>query len=353
MSAEFIEPIQWKDETLFVLNQLKLPTVTEYNPKKTIADVFGAIRDMELRGAPLIGISAGYGMYIGIRDFSGNDHGAFMAAMRKNGEYLAKARPTAVNLFWAIDRMVDKADGLSDRSTAEKKKILREEAILIHRQDEENNRRIGENFLPLLKDPMTLLTHCNAGILATSKYGTATAPMYIAKERGWGLKVYADETRPYLQGARLTSYELLRAGINVVLICDNMAGLLMSQGKIDVVITGTDRVAANGDVANKIGTMSLAVLAKHFKIPFYIAAPTATVDMNISTGSEIPIEERSPEEVTNWYGKQIAPDGVDVYNPAFDVTPHELITAIVTENGVVHPPFEKNLKENLRKTATL
>jgi methylthioribose-1-phosphate isomerase len=192
---------------------------------------------------------------------------------------------------------------------------------------------------------MTLLTHCNAGVLATTKYGTATSAMYLAKERGWKIKVYADETRPCLQGARLTSYELHQAGINVTLICDNVAGFLMSQGKIDAIITGTDRVAANGDVANKIGTMSLGVLANHFKVPLYIAAPTPTIDMNAATGKDIPIEERDPAEVTNWYGRQIAPENIGVYNPAFDVTPHELVTAIVTEKGAVFPPFYKNLKQ--------
>ena len=339
-----IEPIKWEDQTLHVLNQLLLPAVAEYNPKGTIEEVFGAIKDMELRGAPLIGVSAAYGMYIGVKDITAGDHDAFMAVMKKNGEYLAKSRPTAVNLFWAIDRMVAKAESLSDKSTGEKKKILEQEAITIHREDEEINRNIGENLLPLLKDGMTLLTHCNAGVLATTGYGTATSAMYLAKERGWNIKVYADETRPYLQGARLTAYELHEAGIDVTLICDNTAGFLMSQGKIDAIITGADRVAANGDVANKIGTMSLGVLAKHFKVPLYIAAPTPTIDMNAATGKDIPIEERDPAEVTNWYGRRIAPENIDVYNPAFDVTPHELVTAIVTEKGAVFPPFNINLK---------
>lgn len=337
--------IEWKDEVFYVLNQIKLPAVTEYNPKATVEDVFHAIRDMELRGAPLIGVAAGYGMYIGVKDLKEMSHEEFMNAVRKNGEFLAKSRPTAVNLFWAIERMVEKADSLKDNTVAEKKKILEEEAIKIHAEDIEINRNIGENFMPLLRDGMTILTHCNAGVLATTKYGTATSPMYLAKERGWNIKVYADETRPYLQGARLTSYELHESGIDVTLICDNMAGVVMSQGKIDAVITGTDRVAANGDVANKIGTMSVAILAKHFGIPMYIAAPTPTIDMNTPTGKDIPIEERNPREITHWYGHQIAPEDVKVYNPAFDVTPHELITAIVTEKGVVSAPFKENLQK--------
>jgi methylthioribose-1-phosphate isomerase len=271
----------------------------------------------------------------------------FMQLVRKNAEFLATSRPTAVNLFWALDRMVAKADALGDKTVAEKQAALEAEAIAIHQEDIAINRSIGEHALTLLKDGMTILTHCNAGALATGDYGTATAPVYLANERGWNIKVYADETRPYLQGARLTAYELYQAGVDVTVICDNMAGVVMSQGKIDAVITGTDRVAANGDVANKIGTMSVAILANHFGVPVYIAAPTPTIDLNTPTGKEIPIEERSPLEVTHWYGRQIAPEGVNVYNPSFDVTPHELITAIITDKGVVTPPFKENLAKLL------
>ena len=346
---EFVQPILWKEDTLYILNQLKLPEVTEYNTKKTIQEVFHAVKDMELRGAPLIGITAAYGMYIGIKDTSSDDHQSFMELVKESAEYLRQSRPTAVNLFWAIDRMVNKASQLADRSLEEKKHLLLEEAIEIQKEDESINRSIGENFMPLLRDGIRILTHCNAGSLATAKYGTATAPMYIAKEKGWAMKVYADETRPYLQGARLTSYELHQAEIDVTLICDNMAGFLMSQGKVDVVIVGADRVAANGDTANKIGTMSLAVLANHFKIPFYVAVPTPSLDLATPTGKEIPIEERSPLEITNWYGKQIAPEGVTVYNPAFDITPHGLITAFVTEKGIVLPDYQINLQKLLAK----
>ncbi len=343
--TESIEPIKFEGETLFVLNQLKLPGVIEYNPRGTIKEVFGAIKDMELRGAPLIGISAAYGIYLGVKDIAAGSDAEFMEAMKENGAYLSKARPTAVNLFWAIDKMIAKAQSLSEKTIEEKKEILLTEAIRIHEEDKENNRRIGENMLGVLKSPARLLTHCNAGVLATSEYGTATAAMYLAKEKGWDLKVYADETRPYLQGARLTAFELSQAGIDVVLICDNTAGYLMSQGKVDAVITGADRVAGNGDTANKIGTMSLAVLANYYKVPFYIAAPTSTIDLNIESGSEIPIEERAADELTICCGKKIAPDGIDVYNPAFDVTDHKLITAIVTEKGLVRPPFDENLRK--------
>ncbi|PID57885.1 S-methyl-5-thioribose-1-phosphate isomerase [candidate division KSB3 bacterium] len=344
---EFLKHIEWKDGVLHVLNQIKLPAVTEYNPKSTVEDVFHAIQDMELRGAPLIGIAAGYGMYIAIKDLDEMPHDAFMSTLRKNGEYLAKSRPTAVNLFWAIDRMIAKVDPLHDKSVAEKQRILGQEALNIHEEDRRINRKIGENLLSLLDDGMTILTHCNAGILATGYYGTATSPIYLAQEKGWNLQVYADETRPYLQGARLTSYELHESGIDVTLICDNMAGVVMSQGKIDAVITGTDRVAANGDVANKIGTMSVAILARHFGIPVYIAAPTPTIDMNCPSGRDIPIEERAREEITHWYGHQIAPKGVKVFNPAFDVTPNEFVTAIVTERGIVKAPYTENLKSVL------
>ncbi|MFC1676000.1 S-methyl-5-thioribose-1-phosphate isomerase [Planctomycetota bacterium] len=340
-----IEPIRFEDGTLFVLNQLKLPQVIEYNPRGTIKKVFGAIKDMELRGAPLIGISAAYGMYIGIKDIAAGSDAEFMAVMKENGAYLSKARPTAVNLFWAIDKMIAKAESLSGKQLEEKKADLLTEAIRIHQENKQNNRLIGENMLAVLKNPTRLLTHCNAGVLAASEYGMATAAMYLAKEKGWDIKVYVDETRPYLQGARLTAFELSQARIDVVLICDNMAGYLMSQGKVDAVITGADRVAGNGDTANKIGTMSLAVLANYYKVPFYIAAPTSTIDLNIKCGSEIPIEERPAEELTVCGGKKIAPDGIGVYNPAFDVTDHKLITAIVTEKGLVRPSF----KENLRK----
>ncbi len=340
---EFIKPVEWKDDTLYVLNQIKLPVVTEYNPKRSIEDLFYAIKDMELRGAPLIGIAAGYGMYLGIKDIADTDHTVFMEKMKQNGEMLAKARPTASNLFRAIERMIQRADSLKNESLETKKRLLETEAVKIQRDEIEINLRIGENLLNLLKDGMTILTHCNAGCLATADYGTATSPVYLAKERGWNVKVYADETRPYLQGARLTAYELSMAGIDVTLICDSMAGMVMSQGKIDAVIVGTDRVAANGDIANKIGTMSVAILAKHFNIPFYVAAPSTTVDMTTRTGRDIPIEERNTDEITNWYGRRIAPEGIKVYNPAFDVTPHELITAIVTDRGIIYPPFKENI----------
>ena len=268
-----------------------------------------------------------------------------MAVLRQHGEYLSTSRPTAVNLSWAIVRMVDKAEGMQGSGVGEIVAALESEAQVIHAEDEQINRAIGENLLSLLKDGDTVLTHCNAGILATSKYGTATAPFYLAQERGMNIKVYADETRPRLQGARLTAYELFESGIDVTLICDNMAAVLMDGGKIDAVIVGCDRVAANGDTANKIGTYNVAILAKHFGIPMYIAAPTPTIDMACATGDKIPIEQRDRQEVICINGKYNAPKDVKVFNPAFDVTPNELITAIVTEKEIVRAPFGENLKK--------
>ncbi|KAB3535445.1 S-methyl-5-thioribose-1-phosphate isomerase [Alkaliphilus pronyensis] len=334
-----ISPIEWRDGKLYILNQLKLPVEKEYNVKSTVEDVFYAIKDMELRGAPLIGIAAAYGVYLAAKEIDFNNHQEFMKHIEEKTEYLAQSRPTAVNLFWALDRMKEKAKTLENLSLDDKKKSLLEEAISIHKEDEAINRSIGENFLKLLKDGMTIMTHCNAGSLATSKYGTATSPMYLAKEKGWSFKVFANETRPYLQGARLTAYELHHSGVDVTLICDNMAGSLMAEGKIDAIITGADRVAANGDTANKIGTLQLAVMAKHYGVPFYVAVPTPTIDLSTPTGKEIPIEERGSHEVTNWFGKATAPEGIKVFNPAFDVTPHQLITAIVTEKGIIYPPY--------------
>jgi len=348
-----LEPIKWDTvkKKLYVLNQLKLPTIKEYLEKDTIEDVFYAIKHMELRGAPLIGIAAAYGIVLGLKNLKSNE--SLFDNVKENAEFLAKARPTAFNLFWALDHMQKCAIEIEKRPSLlleEKVRIIEEEAIKIHREDECNNFRIGENFLnnSLVHDGDTILTHCNAGVLATSKYGTATSPMYLSKERGWDIQVYVDETRPYLQGARLTAFELDEAGINVTLICDNMAGLGLSKGKINEIIVGADRIAANGDVANKIGTMSLAVLANHFGVPFYVAAPSTTIELACGCGNNIPIEERDANEVTNWFGIRIAPQGINVYNPAFDVTPHELITAIVTEKGVIKKPFNKNIEKIIK-----
>lgn len=350
MSEELLA-IQWDEEKdeLILLDQTKLPNEIEYINYNTVEGVYDSIKTMIVRGAPAIGVTAGYGMYFAVKNATETSFEEFYAQIKKDGEYLNSSRPTAVNLSWAVKRMLKKAEEVKNLSIKEIKKVLRDEAKLIHEQDIEICRTIGENLLTLLKDEMGILTHCNAGQLATSKYGTATAPMYLAKEKGWNLKIYSDETRPRLQGSTLTALELYMAGIDVTTITDNMAAMVMSEGKINAVIVGCDRIAANGDTANKIGTFGVSILAKYFNIPMYIAAPTPSIDLNTLTGEGIPIEERDPEEVTCRFGVWTAPKGVKVYNPSFDVTPHENITAIVTEKGIVYPPFKENLEKLLKE----
>ncbi|CAB1246608.1 S-methyl-5-thioribose-1-phosphate isomerase [Clostridium sp. WLY-B-L2] len=339
--------IKWEDgeDKLVLLDQTKLPNYIEYKTYGTVEGIYDAIKTMIVRGAPAIGVTAGYGLYFGIRSAPEDSFEKFYNYVEEKAQYLNSSRPTAVNLSWALKRMLRKIKDESDRPIPEIKKILRDEAKRIHSEDIKICRSIGENLITLLKDNMGILTHCNAGQLATSKYGTATAPMYIAKERGWHLKIYSDETRPRLQGSTITALELYMAGIDVTTITDNMAAVVMSQHKVDAVIVGCDRIAANGDTANKIGTFGVSILARYFNIPMYIAAPTPSIDLNTLTGKDIPIEERDPEEVTCRFGVRTVPSGVKVYNPSFDVTPHENITAIVTEKGIVYPPFGENLKK--------
>lgn len=340
-----LQSVIWHDDKLDLLDQRLLPEEIVYLPLVTQEDVWEAIRHLKVRGAPAIGISAAYGVVLGSRNAGSAED--WLADVRKAAEYLATSRPTAVNLFWALDRMKARAEALASegRSLEALKEALLIEAIAIQSEDEETNRLIGEHALSLFQDDIGVLTHCNAGGLATAKYGTALAPFYLAKERGMNIRVFADETRPVLQGARLTAFELQQAGVDVTLICDNMAGHVMSKGWVNAVIVGTDRVAANGDVANKIGTYSVAVLAKAHGIPFYVACPLSTIDLNTPTGAEIPIEERNAEEITEGFGKRTAPQGVKVYNPAFDITPNEYVTAIITEKGIIEAPFDVNLKK--------
>ncbi|WP_392486505.1 S-methyl-5-thioribose-1-phosphate isomerase [Haloimpatiens sp. FM7315] len=338
--------IQWddKDEILTLLDQRKLPNHIEYIKYKDGDSIYSAIKDMIVRGAPAIGVTAAYGLYLGIKD-APLEKTAFFKVLKEKANYINSSRPTAVNLSWALKRMIKKAEEFKDKSPKEIKLILKEEARKIHLEDIEICKNIGENLLTLLKDGMGILTHCNAGQLATSKYGTATAPMYLAKEKGWSFKVYSDETRPRLQGSTLTALELNMANIDVTTITDNMAAVVMREGKINAVIVGCDRIAANGDTANKIGTFGVSILAKYFNIPMYIAAPTPSIDMSTKEGKYIPIEERDSKEVTCRFGVWTAPKNVKVYNPSFDVTPSENITAIVTEKGIVYPPFKENLKK--------
>ncbi len=319
---------------LRLLDQTKLPLEQVYLDCLTVEDVWHAIKRLSIRGAPAIGIAASYATVIGARE------GRFDESV----DYLASSRPTAVNLFWALDRM--------KRVGSCRASLLLEEAKRVHTEDAQMCRRIGEFGYTLLESVFNgvgerspaLLTHCNAGALATGGIGTATAPMYLARERGLSFRVYADETRPLLQGSRLTAFELRAVGMDVVLICDNMAGQVMREGRIDAVITGADRIAANGDAANKIGTYGLAVLARYHGIPMYIAAPSSTFDLSIAGGEAIPIEQRSAEEIVEGFGRRTAPDPIDTYSPAFDVTPADLITAIITERGVIQPVNEENVR---------
>lgn len=358
-SPSWLQSVRWDNERkiLDLLDQRLLPDNIVYLPLGTSQDVWEAIRHLKVRGAPAIGISAAYGIYLGVQHVEADPSlplqdqlSALLAEVEQHAAYLATSRPTAVNLFWALERLKNVAHAAvkqPDSSPSAFKQALLDEAMRIQAEDEETCRLIGEHALTLFQDGMGVLTHCNAGGLATARYGTALAPMYLAKEKGIHLKVYADETRPVLQGARLTAFELQQAGVDVTLICDNMAGMVMSKGWIDAVIVGTDRVAANGDVANKIGTYSVAVLAKAHRIPFYVACPISTIDLSTPTGDLIPIEERDENEVTQGFGKRTAPEGVKVYNPAFDITPHEYVTAIITEKGIIRPPFSDNLRRLL------
>lgn len=342
-----IRTLEYKKGELMLLNQTLLPKETKYEVIKTVEQLFVAIKILMVRGAPAIGVAAAYGVCISAHAAPKTSVPEFLNAVQKDADYLAKSRPTAINLFWALNRMMDTARAQHDKSADEIVKCLEKEAALIEREDRDINRDIGENLLSLLKDGDTVLTHCNAGVLATAGYGTALSPFYLAKERGMNIKVFADETRPLLQGSRLTAYELLEGGVDVTLICDNMAAMVMSQGKIDAVIVGCDRVAANGDTANKIGTLGVSVLAKHYGIPMYIAAPTPTIDLNCASGKDIPIELREPAEIINFGGTQTAPKNVSVYSPAFDVTPWQNLTAIVTEKGICYPPYADSFKKIL------
>ncbi|AMA73788.1 MULTISPECIES: S-methyl-5-thioribose-1-phosphate isomerase [Aneurinibacillus] len=346
-----LRSVRWEDDELVLLDQTKLPEQTEFLTLKDVKQVWDAIERLKVRGAPAIGITAAYGVYVAVRHFPAATAEELLAEVKKQADYLATSRPTAVNLFWALNRMVKIAEiaTAQGQSPEAMKRMLLVEAQAIQAEDEAVCRAIGEHALTLFSDGIGVLTHCNAGGLATAKYGTATAPMYLAHEKGWKIKVFADETRPVLQGARLTAYELQQAGIDVTLICDNMAAKVMANGWVQAVIVGTDRVAANGDVANKIGTYGLAVLARAHNIPFYVAAPLSSIDLNTPTGKEIPIEEREADEIIRGMGRQIAPNDIKVYNPAFDVTPHELVTAIITEKGIVRAPYKENLRALFEK----
>jgi methylthioribose-1-phosphate isomerase len=341
-----IKTLEWTDEGVAMIDQRLLPAEEVYPVFKTYEEVAQAIKDMVVRGAPAIGVAAAMGIALGARDAQVNSAGEFDHAFNQICETLASTRPTAVNLFWAIERMRNLCANLrsENRPLDEIRARLIEESKLMHEEDVEANRAMGRHGAELIRDGQTVLTHCNAGALATAGYGTALGVIRAAVEAGKRVAVYADETRPFLQGARLTAWELGQDDIPVTLITDNMAGHFMRRGQIDCVIVGADRIAANGDVANKIGTYSVAVLAKENNIPFYVAAPISTLDLKLESGDEIPIEERDGREVTHVKEVQLAPPGVNVANPAFDVTPNRYIAAIITERGVARPPFAESLK---------
>ncbi len=343
-----IIPVKWSDEGVLMLDQRLLPTEEKWLTLKSFKEVADGIRDMVVRGAPAIGVSAAYGIALGVKNFVGTNVADLQEEINYIADVMGKTRPTAVNLFWAIERMRQtfqkgKTDG---KSVSEIKQILIDEAKAIHDEDIESQRLIAEFGGELLNDNSTVLTHCNAGALATGGvWGTALGVIRGAVNQGKTIAVIADETRPYLQGSRLTAWELVQDNIPVTLITDNMSGHLMKKGRVQAVVVGSDRIAANGDVANKIGTYMVAVLAKQHDIPFYVAAPLSTVDLNCSTGDEIPIEERDIREITHVKDIQLAPEGISVNNYAFDVTPNELVTAIITEKGVARAPYTESLRK--------
>ena len=351
-----LRPVLWREDKLIIIDQTLLPGEERYIELKNTEEVVEAIKKLRVRGAPAIGVCAAYGLYVALRermragrpaDRAADAGTCFRQAFWETAAAIGAARPTAVNLRWAIARQ-EKVFTDAEKVGKDPEEILAAlltEAKTIHAEDEEACRRMGENGLTLLKPGMGILTHCNAGALATSRYGTCLSPIYLGEASGYGFHVYADETRPLLQGARLTAWELARAGVDVTLICDNMAQTVMRKGLIDAVCVGCDRMAANGDGANKIGTAAVAILAKEFGIPFYMFVPTSTIDLATKSGNEIQIEEREGAEIAEmWYNKPMAPAGIKTFNPAFDVTPAAYITAVVTERGIVRPPYGPGLK---------
>ena len=333
-----------ENNAVVIIDQTKLPGKIEIISLHTAQEIWDAIYLLQVRGAPAIGVAAAYGIYVLAKQMDTEDYDTFYREFVRQKEYLDSSRPTAVNLSWALNRMQRVVEAHSGETVAQIKEALHRESVAIQEEDIWVCRMIGEHGLTLVKPGDGILTHCNAGQLATSKYGTATAPIYLGEERGYHFHVFADETRPLLQGARLTAFELQSSGVDVTLICDNMSAKVMKNGWVNAVFVGCDRVAANGDAANKIGTSVVAAVAKYYGVPVYICAPTSTIDLNTPTGAEIKIEQRPAEEVTEmWYKERMAPEGVKVFNPAFDVTDHELIAGIVTEYGVARAPYTESL----------
>jgi methylthioribose-1-phosphate isomerase len=338
-----IRTLEWTEHGVVFIDQTKLPTEEIYITSETYEQVADAIRTMIVRGAPAIGIAAAMGIALGVKDSKAANIADLKKQFREICETIRATRPTAVNLFWAIQRMTEKFESLSNRPIPEIKNSLVEEAKRMHAEDIAANQAMGRHGATLMPATGGVLTHCNAGALATAGYGTALGVIRAAVEQGKKIHVYADETRPFLQGARLTAWELMKDGISTTVISDNMAGVMMKQGKIGAIVVGADRIAANGDVANKIGTYTVAILAKEHGIPFYVAAPISTVDLGTPDGSKIPIEQRDAKEITHIGGRQMTPDGVAVENPAFDVTPAKYVAAIITERGIARAPYEESL----------
>ena len=333
-----------ENNAVVIIDQTKLPGKIEIISLHTAQEIWNAIYLLQVRGAPAIGVAAAYGIYVLAKRMDTEDYDTFYREFVRQKEYLDSSRPTAVNLSWALNRMQRVVEAHSGETVAQIKEALHRESVAIQEEDIWVCRMIGEHGLTLVKPGDGILTHCNAGQLATSKYGTATAPIYLGEERGYHFRVFADETRHLLQGARLTAFELQSSGVDVTLICDNMSATVMKNGWVNAVFVGCDRVAANGDAANKIGTSVVAAVAKYYGVPVYICAPTSTIDLNTPTGAEIKIEQRPAEEVTEmWYKERMAPEGIKVFNPAFDVTDHELIAGIVTEYGVARAPYTESL----------
>jgi len=342
-----IETIKWINGAARIIDQTKLPNKFEHIYCRDVNRMWHAIKRLEVRGAPAIGVAAAFGVLLGIQKFKGNDKHKFLKLFHETCDYLATSRPTAVNLFNMLNEMRVVVASNPQAEVRLLQKLLHQRAMEIFKADQEVCRRMGAHGAILIKNGMQCLTVCNAGALATVDYGTALGVFYSAKKNSKKFKVYSCETRPLLQGARLTCWELMREKIDTTLICDNMAASLMAKGHVDIIFTGADRIASNGDTANKIGTYMLAVLAKYHGIPFYVVAPRSTFDLKIKSGKQIPIEERKADEVTHVAGKATAPKGIKVYNPAFDVTPAKLITGIVTEYGIIRPPYVKSIKSKI------
>lgn len=343
--------MQWiggVDGFVRLIDQTLLPTRLEYRDCRTVEEVWEAIKVLRVRGAPAIGVAAAMGVVVGVQKCAGRERGAFAQRLREVADYLRTSRPTAVNLFWALERMERCVRGRTEDLPPEKlTERLLQEALAIEKEDRQMCRAIGAAGAALIQPGQGVLTHCNAGGLATAEYGTALAPMFRAAEQGVCFHVYVDETRPLLQGARLTAWELSQRRIPLTLICDNMAAQVMKEGRVQLAIVGADRIAANGDTANKIGTYGVAVLAHAHGIPFYVAAPSSTFDLGLTNGDAIPIEQRQAEEITHGFGRQTAPDGVAIYNPAFDVTPARLITGFITEKGLIQPVSTESIRQAL------